>query len=129
MAAQNRWPARCFSALIIATILTPLGARSGPLPSTAQTKQPAAAAEWGVVLGGDRTAVGASDEVRRNSKILNLVPRIYRCEGWYRTVAAFASKREALLGLAKVLDSGSTRSPYIISIKEWCPGKKLIPSP
>jgi len=127
MATQNQSPARLLSVLIIASLLSPLLARWGSLPSTAQTMQPAAA-EWGVVLGGDRTVSGAANEVRRNSRILNLIPRVYRCEGWYRTVAPFASKREALLGLAKVLDYGSTRSPYIITIKEWCPGKKLIPS-
>lgn len=83
--------------------------------------------EWGVVLGGDRSAAAAAEEATRNARILGQRPRVYLCNGWYRTVAAFASKRQALLGLQKVLDAGSLRSPYIITIQQWCPGKRLVP--
>ena len=95
-------------------------------PSQAQMPQNPPS-EWGVVLGGDRSAAAASEEVNRNARILGQRPRVYLCNGWYRTVAAFASKRQALLGLQKVLDAGSRRSPYLIPIREWCPGKRLMP--
>jgi len=95
-------------------------------PSQAQRPQNAPQ-EWGVVLGGDRSAAAAAEDATRNARILGQRPRVYLCNGWYRTVAAFASKRQALLGLQKVLDAGSLRSPYIITIQQWCPGKRLMP--
>ena len=97
-----------------------------PLPSAAQGTG-AAAQEWGVVLGADRTLPLAAREVSVNTSILGQPPRVYLCNGWYRTIATYASKREALQGLKKVLDAGSKRSPYIISISQWCPSKKLLP--
>ena len=98
------------------------------IPALAQRASPSAQ-EWGLVLGGDRTATLAAQEVAVNSRILGQKPRVYFCNGWYRTVAPFSSKREALLALQKVLEAGSKRAPYIISISQWCPSKKLVASP
>jgi hypothetical protein len=98
------------------------------IPALAQMASPSAQ-EWGLVLGGNRSATLAAQEVAVNNRILGQKPRLYLCNGWYRTVAPFRSKREALLALQKVLDAGSKRAPYIISISQWCPSKKLVASP
>lgn len=115
---RARWNTRLGLAHVLITL-------SLVLPSAAQTTNPVPQ-EWGVVLGADKTEAAARQEVSQNSRILGQRPRIYRCNGWYRTIAAYASKRDALRGLQRVLDAGSKRSPYIIAIRPWCPSKKLV---
>lgn len=98
---------------------------SFPLPSLAQVNNPAPQ-EWGVVLGADKSEAAANHEVSQNSRILGRRPRVYLCNGWYRTIAAYSNKRDALMGLQRVMDAGSKRSPYIVAIRQWCPSKKLV---
>lgn len=96
-----------------------------PLPSSGQSKAQSPQ-EWGVVLGADKTEAAANHEVSQDNRILGKKPRIYLCNGWYRTIAAYQSKGDALRALQRVLDAGSKRSLYIVAIKQWCPSKKLI---
>lgn len=82
--------------------------------------------EWGVVLGADKTQEAATKEVADNTKILGQKPRMYMCNGWVRTIAAYRSKQDAINALRKVRAAGSPYSPYIVSLWQWCPGKKLL---
>lgn len=101
-------------------------AQAMPPPARAQSSG-GAPHEWGVVLGADKTRAKAEWEVAGNARILGQRPRLYMCNGWVRTVAAYGSKVEALKALRKVRDAGSKRSPYIVSLWQWCPEKKLLP--
>jgi len=82
--------------------------------------------EWGVILGADRTQEAASKEVADNTKILGQKPGTYMCNGLVRTIAVYRSKQDALKALRKVRAAGSPYSPYIVSLWQWCPGKKLL---
>lgn len=82
--------------------------------------------EWGVILGADRTKEAAAKEVADNTKILGQKPRTYLCNGFVRTIAAYKSKHDALKALRKVRAAGSPYSPYIVSLWQWCPSKKLL---
>lgn len=82
--------------------------------------------EWGVILGADRTLEAAAKEVADNTKILGQKPRTYICNGLVRTIAAYKSKQDALKALRRVRAAGSPYSPYIVSLWQWCPGKKLL---
>ena len=97
---------------------------SAPIAS-AQNGSPSVQ-EWGVVLGADKNQQQAMQEVARNARILGQSPRLYLCNGWIRTVAAYRSRQDALKALRKVRAAGSKYSPYIVSLWQWCPGKKRI---
>lgn len=116
---------------LLATLVTTIGLSHVLVTSLLSLSSSAQAGdqvpqEWGVVLGADKTEAAAHHEVNQNSRILGQRPRVYICNGWYRTIAAYSNKRDALQGLQKVLDAGSKRSPYIVAIRQWCPSKKLI---
>lgn len=95
------------------------------LRSYAQNSTPASQ-EWGIVLGADRSLKVAENEVANNTRILGFKPRTYMCNGWVRTVAAFKNRQDALKALRKVRAAGSPYSPYIVSLWQWCPGKRLL---
>jgi hypothetical protein len=114
---------REFLAFIFAA--TAILAHVSSLNSYAQTRM-TAALEWGVVLGADKNPEEAAKEVADNKKILGQAPRMYLCNGWVRTVAVFESKQDALKALRKARAAGSRYSPYIVSIGQWCPGKKRL---
>lgn len=82
--------------------------------------------EWGVILGADRNLKEAEKEIFDNARILGQKPRTYMCNGWVRTIAVYKSRQEALKALRKVRTAGSPYSPYIVSLWQWCPGKKLL---
>jgi hypothetical protein len=82
--------------------------------------------EWGVILGADRSAKEAEKEIIDNTRTLGQKPRTYMCNGWVRTIAVYKSRQDALKALRKVRAAGSPYSPYIVSLWQWCPGKKLL---
>lgn len=82
--------------------------------------------EWGVILGADRSVKEAEKEIIDNTRTLGQKPRTYMCNGWVRTIAVYRSRQDALKALRKVRAAGSPYSPYIVSLWQWCPGKKLL---
>jgi hypothetical protein len=82
--------------------------------------------EWGVILGADRSTKEAEKEIIDNTRTLGQKPRTYMCNGWVRTIAVYKSRQDALKALRKVRAAGSPYSPYIVSLWQWCPGKKLL---
>jgi hypothetical protein len=87
---------------------------------------PPASQEWGIILGADRSLKEAANEVTNNTRVLGIKPRTYMCNGWVRTVAVFKSKQDALKALRKARAAGSPYSPYIVTLWQWCPGKRLL---
>lgn len=87
---------------------------------------PPASQEWGIILGADRSLKEAANEVTINTRVLGIKPRTYMCNGWVRTVAVFKSKQDALKALRKARAAGSSYSPYIVTLWQWCPGKRLL---
>ena len=114
---------REFLALLFSA--TAILAHVSSLNSYAQTNK-IVALEWGVVLGADKNPGEAAKEVADNKKILGQAPRMYLCNGWVRTVAVFERKQDALNALRKARAAGSRYSPYIVSMGQWCPGKKRL---
>ena len=95
------------------------------LRSYAQNSTPASQ-EWGIVLGADRSQKEADIEVANNTRVLGIKPRTYMCNGWVRKVAVFKNRQDALKALRKARVAGSPYSPYIVSLWQWCPGKRLL---
>jgi len=110
-------------AFVVAT--TAILTHISPINAYAQTSK-SPDLDWGVVLGADKTPKEAAKEVADNTKILGQAPRMFLCNGWVRTVAVFTSKQDAIKALRKARAAGSRYSPYIVSIGQWCPGKKPL---
>jgi hypothetical protein len=76
---------------------------------------------WGVVYGGDKSIVGAQDEIKKAPKLGLTNAAIYYRQGSYRSVATTGDRlvAEQLLTKAKGYHSDS----YIVNMSTWCPNK------
>ncbi len=81
---------------------------------------------WGLVLGADASAPGASAEVTRAAQSLGVKAAIYRCGNWYRTIVVVRQKQQALDLLSRAQTS-SPYNPYLVDMASWCPNKTLVP--
>lgn len=95
---------------------------SGQAQTWAQSLQ---RSNWGVVLGADNAISGAMKEANNAAKKLGVIPRIYKCGNWFRTIAVFPDKRQANAYLSKA-QLETNYNPYIVDMMIWCPRKSLV---
>ena len=115
-----------FSRLLTGLAVAGLLLTPALLPLAHAQKRAAAPQEWGVVIGADQSKPQAEREAQAATRILGQRPRLYLCNGWVRTVAAFPTRQDALQALRKLRTAGAKNSPYIVSLWQWCPEKQLL---
>lgn len=84
---------------------------------------------YGVVFGGDKSEVGARDQLNR-AKGLPGDPRLFRRQGYYRSVLVFPNRDSANAALPRIKAINSySADAYVVTIASWCPTADLSENP
>lgn len=87
-----------------------------------RTEAPPAERSWIAIFGADREVPAAEDEYNRLNQAGYDGAMLWR-EGFYRTVAFFPSRSEAL-GALPALARVMGREGYVREFNSWCPGAR-----
>lgn len=77
---------------------------------------------WAVVMGGDTSLEQAQHELARARRAGLANASVVQRDGWFRTVAQFASQDEATRALAAARNVRA--DSYLIDWQRWCPSPK-----
>ncbi len=84
---------------------------------------------YGVVFGGDRSESEGRDQLKRAQGLAG-TPKLFRREGFYRSVVVFSDRDAATAALPRIKAINPyAATAYVVTLASWCPGADLSEDP